>query len=250
VFNYSCLNKKFRSVCWTNSHIKQAGTMKNLIIIIIVLITANEYLIGQSTIGFAMGLNYSDVHDGKKTDSYYSGGKYNSYNSYAFEINYLKRHERLINYRMSFSYISRRFGMNSSYSMHNYERTIDAQFKLGYISFAFLPEISFGKKLRFFFNVGPCIDLLVNGSQSGSNYSGSGVSLSRTNYKASDTFNKFLIGFKSGIGFDYPLTEKIIFQFKTNLSTVFNNFVSGKNLNFVSIHCKNISLTAGVCYIF
>ncbi|HEY5125475.1 MAG TPA: hypothetical protein VIK14_17235 [Ignavibacteria bacterium] len=231
--------------------------MKNLIAIIIALITVNEYLIGQSTIGFAMGLNYSDVYDGKNIDSYYSGGKYNSYNSFAFEIDYLKRHERLINYRMSFSYISRKFGMNSSYSMHNYERNIDAQFKLAYISFAFLPEIAYGKKLKFIFNLGPCIDLFVNGSQSGSNYSGivnssstSGVSVSETDYKASDIFNKFLIGFKSGIGFDYPLAGKIIFQFKTNLNTVFNNFVSGENLNYVSVHCRNVSLLAGVCYIF
>ena len=231
--------------------------MKKLIIIIFVSITLNEYLIGQSTIGFAMGLNYSDLHDGKNSDSYYSGGKYNSGISYAFEINYLKQHERLINFRMSFSYLSRNFGMNSSSSMHNSERKIDAQFKLGYISFAFLPEIAIGKKLKFIFNAGPCIDLFVNGSQSGSNYSGSvnnsstgGVSLSETDYKASDTFNKFLIGFKSGIGFDYPLTEKIVFQFKTNLSTGFNNFVSSKNLDYVSVHCRNISALAGVCYVF
>jgi hypothetical protein len=231
--------------------------MKNLISIIIVLITVNEYLIGQSTAGISMGLNYSDIHDGKNTDSYYSGGRYKSYKTYSFEINYLKNHVRLINYRMSISYISRKFDMNSYYSMHNYERKIDAQFKLGYISFAFLPEIACGKKLRLMFNLGPCIDLLVNGSQSGSNYSGSvnnsttiGVSVSETDYKVSDTFNKFLIGFKSGLGFDYPLTGKIIFQFKTNLSTELNNFVSGKNLNYVSIHCRNISLLAGVCYIF
>jgi len=224
--------------------------MKNLITIIIILISINEYLIGQSTIGFDMGLNYSDVHDGKNTDSYYSGGKYNSYNSYALEINYLKRHEKLINYRMSFSYISRKFGMNSSYSMHNYERNIDAQFKLGYISFAFLPEISCGKKLRFIFNLGPCIDLLLNGSQNGSNYLVSGGSVYRTDYKASDTFSKFLIGLKSGIGFDYPLREKILFQFKTNLSSVFNNFVSSKNLNYISVHCRNVSLLAGVYYVF
>ena len=225
--------------------------MKNLISIIIVLITINECLIGQSTIGFAMGLNHSDVHDGKNTDSYYSGGKYNSYNSFAFEIDYIKRHERLMNYKMSFSYISRKFDMNSSYSMHNYERNIDAKFKLGYISFAFLPEIACGKKLRFIFNLGPSIDLLVNGSQSGSNYSVNGVSVSGTDYySASDTFSKILIGLKSGIGFDYPLTDKIFFQFKTNLSTVFNNFVSGKNLNYVTVHCRNASLLAGVCYYF
>ena len=217
----------------------------------------NEYLTGQSTIGFAMGLNYANVHDGKNTDPYYSGGKYNSYISYAFEINYLKRHERLINYRMSSSYISRKFDMNSSYSEHNYYRKIDAQFKLGYISFAFLPEIACGKKFRFIFNLGPCLGLLVNGSQSGSNYSESvntfstsGVYGYRTDYNVSDTFNKFLIGLKSGIGFDYPMTEKIIFQFETNFSNVFNNFVSGKNLNYVSVHCRNVSLLAGVCYNF
>ena len=230
--------------------------MKKLIVIIIVLFTINNYLIGQSILGFGCGSNYPDLYDAKNSDKYYNGGKYHSYISYAFEINYIRRHEKLINYGLSVSYLSRIFNMNSSITQHNYNKEIDAHFKLGYISFAFLPEIAYGNKFRFFFDFGPCLDLLVNGSQSGNNYSEGiittpiSVYVNRTDYKVSDTFNNFLIGLKSGLGLDYPLTKKIIFQFSTNVSAVINNFVGGENSAYFSTHCINISFLGGFSYKF
>ena len=78
---------------------KQAISMKKIFVIIIILVTIIDFLNGQSAIEFNQGFNYSFLSDSKLSDSYYSGGKYKSQISSALEINYLKRHERLINYR-------------------------------------------------------------------------------------------------------------------------------------------------------
>jgi hypothetical protein len=197
------------------------------------------------------------LSDSRISYPYYSGGKYTSHISPVWEINYLKRHDRLINYRISLSFLSRNFDMVASDEEHFYTRIIDANFKLRYISFAFLPEIALGKRSGFYFNLGPCMDLLVHGNQSGSNYAEelygvteTSFSTRRTNYQASDVFSKFLIGLKCGIRFDYPLTEKLVLQFKTNFTCALNNFTSGENAQNALSRCKDVTCLAGVCYYF
>ena len=229
--------------------------MKKIFVIIIVLVTIIDFLNGQSAIELNQGFNYSFLFDSKLSDSYYSGGKYKSQISSALEINYLKRHERLINYRLSIAYISRNFNMASSMEEHFYTRIIDANFKLRYISIAFLPEIAFSKKSKIFFNIGPSLDFLAFGNQKGSNYAGELSNVTdttftsrRINYNVSQTFNTFLIGMKGGIRFDYPLTDKFVFQFKTNLTYIFNNFASGEISDYVLTHCINLTCLVGVCY--
>ena len=113
-----------KTICY-----KQAISMKKIFVIIIVLVTIIDFLNGQSAIELNQGFNYSFLFDSKLSDSNYSGGKYKSQISSALEINYLKRHERLINYRLSISYISRNFNMVSSMEEHFYTRIIDANFK-------------------------------------------------------------------------------------------------------------------------
>jgi hypothetical protein len=229
--------------------------MKKIYVIIIFLFTIIDLLNGQSAIELSQGFNYSFLSDSKLSDPHYSGGKYKSQISSALEINYLKRHERFINYRISISYISRNFNMVSSMEEHFYTRIIDADFKLRYISFAFLPEIAFSKKSRIFFNIGPSLDFLAFGNQRGSNYADELSRVTETtftsrviNYNVSQTFNTLLIGMKSGIRFAYPFTDKLVFQFKSNFTYIFNNFASGEISNYVLTHSRNLTCLAGVCY--
>jgi hypothetical protein len=81
--------------------------MRNLIITIIALDLINMSLNCQPFLGFIGGLNYSKIHETEDPSRSDEIGKYRSFNSFILELNYTRKKERLVNYVIAVSYISR-----------------------------------------------------------------------------------------------------------------------------------------------
>jgi len=89
--------------------------------------------------------------------------------------------------------------------------TNDINYKMGYLSFFFYPQLNFGNRINFFINAGPCIRLLTNSYEKGIRVSKPSIDKpkveSEIEGKAKNSLEDLFVAIKTTIGFQYNVNN-------------------------------------------
>lgn len=223
--------------------------MKRLtaILLLFSISSINNYLFSQTYLGLSGGYLFTNPHGNNSSPHTYSDLNYQ--NSFFVSFDYREIHNKSFALGTSIFYVNQKAdiylrsgGLGGSFST-------DATVNYGYLDFYFFPEFYFGKKAQFYLDFGPYFGFNLYSKMSGTSWwriegnppeTGSRA-LSGT---ANDYLKNIIIGFQVGIGFRYPISEKVQIHvdFSNRIGSV--DFDTEGDVKFLT----NLIFSAGVNY--
>lgn len=183
-------------------------TIKIFLVFLLLIITLSS--IGQSYIGLKTGLLTTPCI--RNQFAKYSNDKLNYNNSFSIAFRFEHSHSKRFSSGMHVSYDF----FNADYHSYWYNPmggsgTNDFNYKMGYLSFFFYPQLNFGNRINFFINAGPCIGVLTNSYEKGKKVSKPSIDKpqveSEVEGKAKNSLQDGFVAIKSTIGLQYNLNK-------------------------------------------
>ena len=203
---------------------------------------------GQTTIGIKGGLNWGSVRNSKGL-SYYEG-TYTCDPSYCFGFDVKHRLKNLLRLGGSVEYYMNNTQWYINYGGHNMVNGKDIRYKIGYLRLTIFPEVIKGKKVQFYFNAGPFLNLMVYSDRDGIiwDHGHPPYYVDETvTGSAKEDIKTIDAGLKVCIGFGYKVGQNLVISIESNGSL---GLVNISKLEQVDAKTKGISLLAGIVYVF
>ena len=186
-------------------------SMNRLLILATVFSLAITTLNAQYVVGIEAGLGNAWF---KISDYYYHAPQIDNDLCYSLGIFYKERRERTINIGFEMEYMFKSFDSDLNCSSRSVSSFRTLNYKTGYLSFYFLPEIVLGKKLKYIISAGPYLGILLHSHKNGSGEYTEWVNPG--NHKdytidgsANADFSNLNIGLKAITGLEIPVKNRI-----------------------------------------
>jgi len=215
--------------------------MKKILLLIIILTSFYGISTAQHQLGInlAYGIPYYNIVNNNNNSTI----EYTPKELIDVEFNYKKRWPGTVNFGSSISYqyqSSQFYVDNTTTSSHVYQ---SRNYQLNYINIKVFPEFVFGKKLKFYFQIGPSMSFMVYSDMYGyTDISGNINGITIHNIEdgtAKDDFDIINFLLFGGLGLDYPINENLLVscgvQFQYNINSWFaieDNAYSDRSLLF------------------
>jgi hypothetical protein len=217
--------------------------------VFISLLLITSVLKGQILIGMQGGLNYSTLF---KSPNFYNGEGFTSYLSYCSEIELKGRKPKPIHLGMSLMYSRDYFVFNSAGGGY-FPYPTSITYSLNCLRITIFPEFSTGKKIQFFCNIGPYVNIMISSSKNGETWhyenfnNDSQEVYTYITGSANDTFKPIDVGIQESIGLSFIITSWFGLTFKENGSLGFLNV--NKSLSDWNLKTESIRLLMGAIFI-
>jgi hypothetical protein len=223
---------------------------KTLFLITSILILTSITLKAQTLLGVKGGVNWASMiyfqdPGGSENDNY------TPYPSCSFELEVKGRKPTYFHLGTYVMYYRSYFKWH--YSSGGYlPETKDIDYRLDYLRVAFFPEFSTKKRVRFFCNIGPYLEIMLHSSRNGNYSYYPNPSFAEPQYmdisgSAFDYFNQYDVGIQETMGVSYMLNPWLGITFEENASLGFTN--TDKQNNILFLHNAGIRLQLGVAFV-
>ena len=187
--------------------------MKIFITLLLTIISLGLFAQNQIGLNAAYGMSYYNIKEGGP----YTNVKidYMAKPAMEVEINYKKRWPGIINFGTSLSYQRHNIEVSKKYNDDNYLVDQLVDYKLNMLYLKAFPEFVYGKKIRYYFQIGPSLAYMFSSEANGyidkTNKSTSPITTVKSiiGGDAQNIFNTFSFGFFTGIGVDFPISDNI-----------------------------------------
>jgi|GEM_PF-5661166 len=215
---------------------------------VLLFIFISGFLTGQTLIDVKGGINWLTFRNSSQTEGY--SGSFASPPSYSMgiDIKGLKPRTKHLHLGLSLEYYLNNINWNAEYGGVQTSLGQNICYHLGTLRFSVYPELFFGNKLKFFFNLGPYLSLIVNSSKTGISWDYSYPGQYTDNIESGSAKNDFKpadVGIRESLGIGYSLIPCLVLSVEENGGIGFLNidntigsagFIKTSNLGvFVSL---------------
>lgn len=222
---------------------------KKKIPFLLFLFSISGFAYSQSLIGLSAGPVFSSYYDHAEV----SGNiVYHPQNSYDFGVLFRERKEHLINLYLKADYSIRKFNITSSYGGIDFDVSSNVNYAINSLGIDVIPDISFGKKLKYYFTVGPGLLIITsskgNGLESGNNPV-NGNYTKTVSGDASDKFSGTLVKLNGGIGIEIGLFKNIKFTVDALYSYGLGSLIGGYIKSYTgNLKFQDFLISSGILY--
>ena len=208
--------------------------------------------IGQILVGINGGFNMSVPLANSNTNPHYDASLSVSQNSFLVSA-FVK--PRIPNKVMNIGYAAEYYktGLTGNQSIGGLGSGTSYKyaFTLNFLNFMVKPEFVFGSKWKFIVNTGAYLGILLYGNTTGeyNTYGPEPYSKGNINSSSNNYFNFLNFGFLSGLGTEFPLSERIIINMEAN-TTFGITHLANSSLSSVFFNLLNLQLSLGIAYKF
>jgi hypothetical protein len=185
-----------------------------LILLFFILLFITDFSSGQILIGITGGVSWPIFrNEGQPPDNFdynYKSFPGSPIYSMGVDIKGLIPKTKYLNLGFSIDYNLSSFNWNEE-SQGFYKS--DIHYNLRMLRFCIYPELIFGKRLKFFFNIGPYLSFTVNSSYTGTVWHHINPIHGDTTYSISGPLKNFEttdVGLREGLGISYPVISYLI----------------------------------------
>ncbi|MGA2823426.1 MAG: hypothetical protein ABSE72_07860 [Bacteroidales bacterium] len=171
---------------------------------------------GQTLIGIKAGLNLSGFRNTYNESDY--SGTYKSFPSYSFGIEIKGRKLKVIHFGGSVEYYRNYTNWQAFYGPMGGPMGQNINYNIEWLRFSIFPELAFGNKVKFIFNLSPYVSIRVLSSMKGTSwiYSQSKTITENETGSAKDNITQLDIGFKENIGLGYSVLPFLVLSLEEN----------------------------------
>ena len=206
---------------------------------------------GQTSLGIKGGINWLNFRSNPQTEGY--EGSFASPASYCLgmDLKGLTHGTKYLNLGISLEYSLNNINWNAQYGGVELFSGQNIRYKLGMMRFSIYPELSFGKRVKFFFNIGPYFSLIVNSTKEGIvwDYSYENNTENNESGSAKDDFKSFDLGLREGMGIGYSVLPCLVLSLEENGGIGFLN-IDNTISQAGYIRTSNFCMFLDVSYLF
>lgn len=227
--------------------------MKYTLMFFSVLVTFTPNIcFGQYLIGMKAGYNFSVPLENSNSNPHHDADLSITQNSYLISTFFKSRlPDKVVNWGFEAEYYRTGLSAHQTIGGNGGGTIYDYDFTLHFLNLIFEPALVFGSKWKFIINSGVYFGILLKVKTTGNweTYGFPPVSSGEINETKNQYFNPVNFGFLSGIGTEYPVTDRLIINLEANYTFGVTN-LANNSLSEGFFNLLNSQLSVGLAYKF